>query len=380
LGLFDAFRKNKELEQMYDLDLIESTSERIHQKKLAVQTCVDFIGRTVSQSEFRIRKDKKTVKDEMYYKLNVRPNQNQSAAIFWQTVIHKLVHDTECLIIKSDTDDLLIADDYNRIEYGLVEDLFKDVTINNFTFQRTFPMSEVIFIEYSNVNLSRLIDTVYDDYGELIGRLLEFQKHKNQIRASVDVDTTTQKGEEGRNRLQKFINDLYGVVRTKAFAIFPQQKGFKYEEHSKGAVGSGQSIDDINKANNAFLDQIAKALGIPPSLIHGEMADVEKQTRNFMFFCIDPIIEKISDELNNKFIDKRDYLNGENLEVIRPSYRDIFDLATAIDKIIATSVMNPNEMRDKFKLPETDEEIHSRYVMTKNYSEVVESNEESQER
>lgn len=42
--------------------------------------------------------------------------------------------------------------------------------------------------------------------------------------------------------------------------------------------------------------------------------------------------------------------------------------------------MNGDEMRDKFKLPETGEEIHSRYVMTKNYSEVVESNEESQER
>ncbi|WP_339179227.1 phage portal protein [Oceanobacillus sp. FSL W7-1293] len=380
MGLFDLLRKNKELEQMYDLDLIDSTSERIQQKKLAVQTCVDFIGRTISQSEFRIRKDKKTVKDEMYYKLNVRPNQNQSAAIFWQTVIHKLIHDTECLIIKSDTDDLLIADDYNRIEYGLVEDLFKDVTINNFTFQRTFPMSEVIFIEYSNVNLSRLIDTVYDDYGELIGRLLEFQKHKNQIRATVDVSTTVRKDEDGQNPLQKFIDKLYGSIKTKAFAIVPQQQGFKYEEHSKGAVGSGQSVEDVTKATNDFMNQVAKALGIPPSLIHGEMADVEKQTRNFMFFCIDPIIEKISDELNNKFIEKKDYLNGENLEVVRPSYRDIFDLATAIDKIIATGVMNGDEMRDKFKLPETGEEIHSRYVMTKNYSEVVESNEESQER
>src|SRR5690625_2603520 len=138
---------------MYDFDLLESASERIQAKQLAIQTCVSMIGRTISQSEFRVKEDKKTIKDELYYKLNVRPNKNMSAVHFWQTIIYKLIHDNECLVVVSDTDDLLIADDFTRIEYGLVEDMFKYVTVKNFTFQRTFKMSEVIYIEYDNENL-----------------------------------------------------------------------------------------------------------------------------------------------------------------------------------------------------------------------------------
>ncbi|PJH69130.1 phage portal protein, partial [Salmonella enterica subsp. enterica serovar Typhimurium] len=71
---------------------------------------------------------------------------------------------------------------FNRIEYGLVEDTFKGVTVKNFTFRRTFKASDVIYLQYSNEDLSRLINSLFSDYGELFGRLIEFQKHNNQIR------------------------------------------------------------------------------------------------------------------------------------------------------------------------------------------------------
>lgn len=147
MGLLDLVKsRNKELEFMLDFDLIEDTSKKIHMKQLAIQTCINVIGRTISQSEFYVKKDKKIVKDEMYYRLNVRPNPNMSASHFWQTVVHKLIYNNECLIIQSDTEDLLIADSFTRIEYALVNDSFKDVTIKDYTFSRTFQMSDVFFI------------------------------------------------------------------------------------------------------------------------------------------------------------------------------------------------------------------------------------------
>src|SRR5699024_3512942 len=146
---------------MYDFDLLENTSDRIQMKRLAIQTCVNMIGRTISQSEFRINKDGKNIKDELYYKLNVRPNKNMSSAHFWQTVIYKLIHDNECLIVVSDTGDLLIADDFNRRQYGMVSDSFKNVMVKDFIFKRTFKMDEVIYIEYDNERLSKLMDGLY---------------------------------------------------------------------------------------------------------------------------------------------------------------------------------------------------------------------------
>ncbi|WP_407270608.1 phage portal protein [Radiobacillus sp. PE A8.2] len=356
---------------MHDIDLLESTSERIHMKQLAIQICVNLIARTISQSEFRVKSGKKLIKGELYYRLNVRPNKNMSAAQFWQTVIYKMIHDNECLIIKSDSDDLLIADDYYRQEYGLVEDTFKSVTIKNFTYQRTFMMSDVIYLEYDNEKLTNLLNSLYSDYGELFGRLIEYQKLKNQIRSTVDMENVNPKDKENQSKLQRFIDNMYAAVKSKTFAIIPQQKGFKYEEHSKTS-GSGQAIDDINKVTNGYLDQVAKALGIPPSLVHGEMADVEKHTRNFMTFCVDFFLKKIGDEFNGKFFTKQEYLNGNRMDIRRVKYRDMFDVATAVDKLRSSGTANGHELRDKLGMEESDDPIHDKYVITKNYSETVE--------
>ena len=327
-----------------------------------------MIGRTISQSEFRVKKDNKILKDELYYKLNVRPNQNTTASHFWQTVVYKLIHDNECLIVKSDTDDLLIADDFIRAEYGLVEDIFKSVTIKNFTYQRTFKMSDVVYLEYDNENLAKLIDGLFTDYGELFGRMIEFQKHKNQVRATVDMEGVNAKDPRTQERLQSFIDRMYQAVKEKAFAIIPQQKGFTYKEESTSSQGS-TNFEEINKLTNGFLDKVAMALGVPVSLVHGEMADAEKQTRNYMTFSIDPLLKKIKDELNAKFVGKKDYLAGEKFDIRRVSYSNLFDLATAVDKLRSSGVMNGNELRDELNLERVDDPMLDRYFITRNYTE-----------
>ncbi|MEV5038856.1 phage portal protein [Peribacillus frigoritolerans] len=356
---------------MFDFDLIQDTSKKIHMKQLAFQTCINMIGRTIYQSEFYVKKDKKIVKDEMYYRLNVRPNPNMSASQFWQTVVHKLIYDNECLVIQSDTEDLLIADSFTRVEYALVNDSFKDVTIKDFTFSRTFQMSDVIYLEYSNKKLSTMLDGLYVDYGELFGRIIEFQKRKNQIRGLVNVESTYEKDEKTQRRLQAYIDKIYKAFTDKAVAFVPQQKGFKLEELKN--TTQAQSVDEVNKVVDGFLNQVAKALGIPISLLHGDMADIEKPTRNYMTFCIDPFLKKIKDELNGKLIDKKDYLAGKKMETKRVSNINLFDVATAVDKLRASGTFNGNELREALGEERVDEPIMDRYFITKNYQESSEA-------
>jgi HK97 family phage portal protein len=330
-----------------------------------------MIGRTISQSEFYVKKDKKIVKDDMYYCLNVRPNPNMSASHFWQTVIHKLIYDNECLIIQSDTEDLIIADSFTRIEYALVDDSFKDVTIKDFTYSRTFQMSDVIYLEYSNKKLSTMLDGLYADYGELFGRIIEFQKRKNQIRGLVDVEAITDKSEKGQEKLQNYINKIYKAFSGKSVAIVPQQKGFKLEEMKN--TTQLQSVDEVAKVIDGFLDQVAKALGIPIALLHGDMADVEKPTRNYMTFCIDPFLKKIRDELNAKMIDKKEFLAGKKVETKRVSYSNIFDVAAAVDKLRASGAFNGNELREALGEERVDDPMMDKYFITKNYQESAEA-------
>ncbi|MFB4471818.1 phage portal protein [Oceanobacillus caeni] len=376
IGFLDVFKKNKDLGFMLDLDLIEDTSSRVYMKRLALQICINFIARTISQSELRVKKDGEFKKDELYYRLNVKPNLNDNASVFWEKVIYKLIYDNECLIIQADNNDLLVADSFNKKEYAVYEDVFQNVVVKNHEFKPTYPRSQVLYLEYNNEKLSPLIDGLFSDYGELFGKILVAQKRKGQIRGTVDIDAIQLKDENSTQRLQEYIDKLYKAFSEKDVAIVPQQKGYKLEEQGKSF--QGQSVDEVDKVTNGFLSKVAMALGVPLSLIKGDMADVEKQTRNYMTFCIDPLLKKIGDELNMQLFDKTEYLNGDHINIRRATYSNMFDVANAVDKLRSAGVMNGNELRDELGLDRVDDKNMDAYVLTKNYSEQIEGGEDTE--
>lgn len=374
MGLLDAvFKRNSEMEFLFDFDIFEETSNRIQMKKLAINTCVSFLARTIAQSEFRLKKNGKYQKDELYYRLNVRPNKNQTASTFWQTAVDKLIHENECLIIQADDEDLLIADSFSHNEYAVLEDTFSQVVVKGYEFKRSFKQSEVMHLRYTNENLTPLIDSLYKDYGDLFGRILGSQKRKNQIRSTVNVDANTSKNKESMSKLQDFINKMYGAIGEKEVAIVPQQPGFEYKEHYSGSGNGIQSVDEINKVTDGFLDKVAMAIGIPTGLLYGEMADISGEMQNYLTFTVKPFLKKIKDEVNAKFIEKDEYLNGTHLDAKVVSYQSIFDIAESIDKLISSGVFNGDEIREETGYDITGDEIHKKYFMTKNYQESSEA-------
>ncbi|KAB7675348.1 phage portal protein [Bacillus sp. B1-WWTP-T-0.5-Post-4] len=368
----DVLNKNKEIKFMFDVDMFIDTANRVHMKRLAIDTCISLLGRTISQSEFRVKNGDEFEKNELYYRLNVRPNKNMTASTFWEIFIRKLVYDNECLAIQADDGDLLIADDFEHNEYAVFEDTFTNVTVKDYQFKRSFKQSEVIHLKYRNDKLSPLIDGLFADYGDLFGRILSSQKRKNQIRGVVDMDMIGAKTQEQVDKLQKFIDDMYQAIGKKDIAIVPQQKGIEYKEVYNGSA-NGPSVEEINKVTNGFLNQVAMAMGIPTALIYGEMADVEKQTKNYMLFTVKPLLKKISDEANVKFFEKEEYLLGKKIEVKAVSYQSIFDLATSIDKLISSSAFTGNEIRLEVGYEISDDPNLNTHHITKNYTKLTES-------
>ncbi|MFS0878275.1 phage portal protein [Solibacillus isronensis] len=374
MGLLEFF-KRKDVQFSFDLELFQDVSERAHMRKLAIDTCASFLARTISQAEFRVKENGKYTKNELYRRLNLRPNVNQTASTYWQKTVYKLVYENECLIIKSDTDDLLVADSFVHNSKAVYEDTFSQVTVNGYTFERVFKQSEVLHLKFANEKLSPLIDALYKDYGELFGRILSSQKRKNQIRSTVNIDAMTSKSDEGMANVQDFIDRAYKSFSEKDVAFVPQMPGFEYKEHFSGGGNGILSVDEINKVTDGFFDQVALALGIPIPLIRGDMADVEKVTKNYMMYTIKPLVKKISDEINAKFVEPQDYLNGDIVTVKVPNYLDIFDLSNAVDKLRSSGIMNGNEIRTELGLEEVDIPQLNSYFITKNYSDVMPSEE-----
>ncbi|UII58112.1 phage portal protein (plasmid) [Cytobacillus spongiae] len=372
IGLIETIlNRNKEIAFSFDLELFEQQSQRAHMKRLAIDTCIAFLGRTISQSEFRVKDGSNLIKDELYYRLNVRPNKNMTSSTFWETFVHKLVYDNEGLIIQADDGDLLIADDFEHNEYAVYEDTFTNVMVKDFTFKRLFPQSKVIHLRYRNERLSPLIDSIFADYGDLFGKLLNSHKRKNQLRGTVDIESNKAKDDETMAKLQSYINKMYKAFSENDIAIVPQQPGFKYNETSsnKGST-SGLSVDEINKVTDGFLNQVAMALGIPLTLISGSMADVEKHTKNYMKFTVNPLTKKLQDESNVKFFTMDEYLAGKRIEIKTMSYQSIFELATSIDKLVSSGAFTGNEMRLEAGYEKSADPKLDKHYITKNYQEM----------
>ncbi|UBH07850.1 phage portal protein [Macrococcus armenti] len=367
MGLFDGvFKRNLEIRDMLDLDLYEDSASRSYLKRVALDTCINFIARTISQTEFWIKDGDKSIKNTLYYKLNVRPNTDSSASDFWQKVIYKLIYDNEVLIIKTDTDDLVVADDFERVELALYDDTFRNVIVKDYKFQRSFKMNEVIYLNYNNEKLQKYVEGLFCDYGELFGRMMQQELKNNQIRGILKVSQGGGKlDDKNMSRLQKYADKIHQSFTKSSVAIIPGIPGFEYEEITKGQSSSNSNAENISKVKKAFIDDVAKIIGIPPTLIHGDMADLENAMDAYLDFCIKPLVKKIENELNSKFFTQDEFLKGKRIKLVGLNRLDPVKNATSIDKLISSNFATINEVRDLFGFEQLDGlDI---FLRTKNY-------------
>ena len=370
MGIFrDVFKRNLEIRDMLDLDLASDPATRSYLKRIALETNINFIARTISQSEFWIMDGQNKQKNNLHYRLNIRPNTDSSASDFWHKVIYKLVYDNEVLIIKSDTDDLLIADDFDRVEYAVYEDRFKDVMVKDHKFERHFMMSEVFYLTYNNEKIQRYVNELFSDYGELFGRMMDSQLRKNQLRATVGIKTGAGMTDDKHiNRMQKYIDSVYSRLKTESVALLPKIDGFEFDELSNGnTTTTDNGPENIHKLKKIFIEDVAKMIGIPPSLLHGDMADISNLMESYLKFCINPLIKKIEDEFNSKLFTRQEYLSGKHMKVVGLNKKDPLEHAAAIDKLIASRVLNANEARALFGFERVEGQGLEEYVLTKNY-------------
>ncbi|SET86033.1 phage portal protein, HK97 family [Oceanobacillus limi] len=367
MGWLDkVLRRNSELESLFDLDLFEETNHRYYLKKMALETCINFIGRTISQSDFRIMKDGKRQIDDWHYLLNVRPNTDQTATDFWQDFVYQLIHENEVLVILTDNNDLLIADDFERVEYAIYPDTFRNVTVKDYTFRRTFQMDEVIHLTYNNEKLTKFMDGMFQDFGDLFSRMIEISMRNHQIRGTVGLETSQKLDTENQIKLQNFIDKLFASFKKNTVALVPKLKGFEYNEVAKGD-GKGQSIEEITKLKRSLVDDLANILGIPTALVHGELSDYETSIKAYVRFCNSPIVKKIQNELNAKILTKDEYLKGDRIDVFGLTERDLVENAESVDKLVASGAFTRNEVRELFGKERSEDPELDKFVITKNY-------------
>ena len=384
MSLFDIFKQSIQNEDpsdwIPDFVMGDDESARAYLKIMAKNTVLDFVARTMSTLEVKF-KNKDSTKDWEYI-LNVRPNHDMSAATFWEKFFYRLLDDNEVLVVFTDDNQLLIADDFSRTEYAVYDDVFTGVTVKNYVFQKSFNMSDVIYIEYNNDKLERFTKGLFNDYSELFGRIVEIAMRNNQIRGSVEIDSAgsinNEVGKDGKTRserLQDYIDKVYNSFKTKSVAIVPRAKGFTYEEYTNKQGVSNQSLEELNKMKTSLIDDVANAIGVPTALIYGEKSELDSNIKAFRQLCIAPLVKKLQDELMAKIITRQEYQKGERIKVSNVLSKDLLDYATQIDKAVSSGTFLRDEVRETLDYEPLPDGEGQKLIITKNYQETAKGGE-----
>lgn len=355
-------------EPTYALDTdwdFQDASTRAYLKRVALDAGVNFIARRFAQAKFKHIVDGKFVKDDAWYRLNTRPNRNETATQFWEHVIHKLIYEGECLVIVNDTKELLVADSYVHTKYANYDDIFEGVYVRGYRYERTFTMSEVIYLTYQNERLERYTNSLFADYGTMLGRMVAIQLRNNQIRGVLKVNTTYGAQREKQEQLQGYLDKVFNSFSNNTVALVPLTDGFDYQEIGGTKSNTQQQFDQIKQLRKDAIATVADILGIPENMLFETPAEVNQLEKSFNQGVLQFFYQLVVDELNGKLVS--DY-GSEEYRIVGKNERDIFSLSESIDKLVSSGAFRRNEIREALGWERADDPALDEFYITKNYT------------
>lgn len=350
-----------------------STQAVLSARMLAFEICVQRISKAVMKCEFQTFSNHKNKKGNLYYRLNVRPNANESAPVFWNRVIHKLYYKQEALIVSPGrtTDEIYLADSYTLDDSQVLNGWkFKNVTIGNLTLNKTFQRSEVIYLKLENKKVKQYLDGTTAIFAELMNTARNSYKRSNGSKFKAKIGRI-QSGTDAEERVKKLLNEDMKKFMESENAVLAEYEGVSVEEMDPKTVKQSDTRD-IKALFDDILEITSKAFLIPVNIAAGEVTDTSKAVDDFLTFCLDSLLEIIQDEINGTtaLFSKTNYLNGSYVRINAQAIKhiDIMDVAGSIDKLISSGVFTINMILEVLQMEPLKEEWADAHFITKNYS------------
>ena len=339
-------------------------------REMAFWSAVNIIANAVSKCEFKTFLNKKEIQAQEYYRWNIEPNKNQNSSVFLHKLIAQLYRHNECLVIEQNNQ-LLVADSFVRTPYALYDDIFSQVTVESFTFNRTFSQSEVLYFKLSEKDMYKVMSALYGSYSKLIAYSMNAYQKSRGTKGILKYNTLPPKGSPEEEVFNKLINEKVGKWLKGDDAALPLGNGQDWKELEHKTYTS-ESTRDIKAQIEDIYDFTAKGFGIPPSLLRGDVQDTSKAVDQLLTFCIDPLVDMLSEEINRKRNGYENFSKGTYHKIDTKSIKhvDLLSVATAIDKLIGSGSFCINDIRKAVGDEPINEIWANQHFITKNYETV----------
>jgi len=354
----------------FDEDEYASLVFDIYVREMAFWSAVNIVANAVSKCEFKTYLNGKEDKGKEYYLWNIEPNKNQNSSRFLNKLIAKLYRDNECLVIEQNGQ-LLVADSFNRKPYALYDDVFTEVRVEDFTFARSFVQSEVLYYQLNEENVRKLINGLYESYSKLIAYSMKAYQRSRGTKGIFKYDTMPAAGAPEREAFDALINRKIKQWMEGDNAALPLGRGQEWKELQHKTY-TNESTRDIRAQIDDIFDFTARAFGIPPALLKGDVQDTSKAIDQLLTFCIDPLVDMIQEEINRKRNGYAGFSQGTYLKIDTKCIKhvDLLSVATAIDKLIGSGAFCINDIRKAVGDEPINEAWANQHFITKNYETV----------
>ncbi|SHJ87535.1 phage portal protein [Hespellia stercorisuis] len=377
---FSIRRLFKSREEPQRVASVEITDQQVHEaavevslRELAFWTCVGKIANALTKCEFRTFFKGEEIQGDEYYLWNFEPNKNQNKAEFLSKAMEKLYRENELLIVESADGQLLVADSFTTTKNTLYGDTYSGVTVDDYTFQRSFRSEDVLHWKLNNKNVNQIIQGLYSSYSKLIDYSAKSYLKSRGSRGILDISALAQSDKNFSEKLSKLMNEYFKSFFNNSNAVLPLYEGYTYTDLGSKTYSEGSSRDIKSQYDDIF-DFTARGISMPPSLAKGDVQDTSKAVDEMLTFCLDPLAMTLQQEINRKRNGKAGMKTGTHMQVntTKVKHIDMFDIATSADKLISSGIYTVNMILRAVGEPEIDEPWANQHFITKNYSTIQE--------
>lgn len=370
-----TFKKNRNIKNFLEMEIDTDEEDlTLFLNAYAVYVVTSLISAIVSNSEFKVyMKDDKgeivETRGRMWYKLNMKPNENQRGTAFIQEIVRKLLFG-EVLVVEVN-EDFFVADGYNVEEKTITGNKFTEVKKDNYTFRDKFKAGEVVYIKYGNDKAKFLLAGINDMYDELTNAAKDKYKRSAEEKGVLKISQAERNKPDFEEKMEKIINDRFKKYFSRGNHVLPLFEGYEYKsETAESTKKYSNEVTDIKELVGEALARAAQAYKVPVGLIRGDVAGIKDAYTMLLTNCIDPIAAMLSEGFTTAVFSEEEIIDGCEIvaDTSNLKHVDIFDMASSIDKLIASGFLSIDEVRLASGLKPLNEEWSKAHYMTLNYT------------
>ena len=373
MGIFSFLERRVGMAELQsELSVIaQNAAQQYFFKELGLQIAISYIANTISKCEFKVYEKGEEVKNELYYMLNVNPNPNQSSSQFLNALITRYYRNGKVLIFPdSNKNRLYVADGFSVDEKAMAENIFSTIIIGSETLKRKYKASDVFYFQLDDVNIKKLIDGAFEQYGTVMQAAIEGFIRRNGKKYKLVLDQYKAGDPEFKQLYESILKKQLETFVKSANAVYPQFRGQNLEEFDKTAAGNYGNSADVIAVRKEMFDVVAQAFKIPLSMMYGNITNINDMINMFLTFTIDPLADMIGEEITRKMYPYNQWKKGNYVKVDTSciSHVDILDVADKVMNLIGSGAVCIDEVRERIDMKPLGNDLGKHHFVTRNYA------------